>query len=218
MAEGRLRDVASEELTRFARALTEAWGHFAQQWKVWVAAACLNLIVSASIVVAGLLAWPLLKLDGYEVLLAVTALLGLFTGGLCRMAIRQLRGEAISVGHAFTFGPEFLYLMGASVMLLLIVPPALVFGGARNLLLTFPLIVDRRISIGDALSESWQTLSRARQPWNAMGFFAIFLALGAVSVGSLALVVGFPVTVPLFWLWVAGVYRECYACPTSGEE
>ena len=135
-------------------------------------------------------------------------------GGVYKTAVKQVRGEPISIGDLFSGGTVFLNMLGFSIVsgiatvlgfVLCLLPGFLVAG------LLFPgaaLIADGE-SVGNAVSRSWNAMKQ--DLWNAAGFV---LVMGLLTFASLfACGLGEFVTIPMFYLTAALAYRDMIGMP-----
>jgi uncharacterized membrane protein len=145
-----------------------------------------------------------------------------------QMALKQLRGQALSLGDMFAninkAGPVLgllllLGLVGGLVggVLGAILSPIL--GPFTSIVTSLPsyiagalsslsvlLVLDQNMSPVDAIKESWTKLKS--EIWIALAF--ILVASMASSIGSLACGIGMIFTLPLYYLCMALMYRNFY--------
>lgn len=135
-----------------------------------------------------------------------------FWGGLWRTATKQLRGEDISVWDVFYGGDVFLQVLGASIPIgilyiigsLLCFLPAYVVKGLFHF--TIPLVVDRRMSVGSAISASFNA---TKGHWVMYSLFAFVISLLGVM-GVFICYIGLLVTYPLQFTILAIAYRDTF--------
>ena len=136
-------------------------------------------------------------------------------GGAYFMAIKHIRGEAVSIGDLFSkfhLTPRIMgatFLMGLATfggMILLIIPGFIVMG---LLMLTVPLIVDKDMGAVEALRASWNAL---KHDWMIAPVYLLALSIASV-LGVLALGIGVIFTYPLYFLGTASVYRDFFLAP-----
>jgi uncharacterized membrane protein len=213
-------------------AINEAWDLFRQEMGTWILAVLVALALItvvtifcfAALALAGAVAIGTLPaidtgeaamgvLVGYAfvgvIMWAVTAYA---TCGLLHLAIKQVRGQPISVSDLFGVASS----LPSTMLTLLIVGMATGIAGifcyvpglivAGLLMLALPLVVDARYSPTQACSASWDAL---KQDWLKAACFNFVLSL-VVSVGALACGIGLLFTVPLFYLAIAIVYRDFF--------
>lgn len=206
----------------------EGWQMFAEKWQVWV----LQMLVVGLIFAVPVLPFyimmffqevgatpdqppqisPVFVFLGIGI--ALFAVLGgaFFFSGFYKTAFKQLRGEQITVGDLFSGGDVFVRVIGAFIAIafftllgaLLCFLPAFVVGGL--LFFTLPLVVERNLSIGEALSASYEA---AKANWLMFTLFAFVVSLLA-SLGQFACYVGMLVTYPLQFTITAIAYRDVF--------
>jgi uncharacterized membrane protein len=215
---------------RFGDWIGEGWNMFAEQWKVWV----LNSLILSLVTVvpaigiyifmffalasagsgsAGLGLFFVALICGVVVLLVLLSLY--LIAGMYNTAFKQLRGEPISVSDLFSGGERLTSLLGASFLVgilvaigaLLCIIPAFIVAGA--LYFTVPLVVERRLSVGDAIQASRDA---TRGDLFKFVLFAFVVSLIAQS-GSYLCYVGMLVTWPLQYTIGAIAYRDVFGVP-----
>jgi uncharacterized membrane protein len=220
---------------RFGDWISEGWKMFTEQWKGWVVLSLGLLLVAAlpatlmmiSIFAGSFLAASETSMTGEPssglpafLSLGVVGILFvlmfplsvLLMGGMYKSAIKQLRGGRVEFSDLFSARDRFLTLfLGllaiwilTSIGGLLCVFPAFVVAGL--LMFTVPLIVDRNLSVGDALRTSYEV---TRPNWLMFTLFAFVVQLIA-SLGYYACFVGLVVTYPLLFTMTAVAYRDCF--------
>jgi hypothetical protein len=212
---------------RFGEWIGEGWNMFAEQWKVWVVNALVLSLVTVVPIVGmyifmvvlaasagrggaglGMVVFVLIFLGVILVVLASTYL----HAGMYRTAFKQLRGEPISTGDLFSAGDCFPSLLGAAILVgilvmigaLLCIIPAFIVAGA--LYFTFPLVVERRMSAGEAIQASRDA---TRGDLFMFVLFAFVVSLIAQA-GSYFCYVGILATLPLQYTIGAIAYRDCF--------
>jgi uncharacterized membrane protein len=212
--------------------ISEAWALFQQQAGVWLGAGAISIVALFLLVggVGGISILPVLlasaggkepnmgaALGGMVVgivglVVLATLVGGLLSAGLYRMALKQVRGETLSVGDLFQVGDIFLSMLGMSLLVGLATSiaaqffyiPGLILGGLW--MLAGPLIADRKLGVIEAMSESWKALQH-----ELVMATCYYLVISLVaSLGSLLLGIGMIVTLPLFYLGLALVYRDFF--------
>lgn len=134
------------------------------------------------------------------------------SGGMYRIALKQLRGEPTSVNDLFSAGDVVPALLGATVLaliaiflgLILCIIPGLILG----LLLMFytPLIVDKRAGVVDSLTMSFNALKP-----HLGGLMVYALAIIGINlIGLLACGLGLLVTVPVTVVSIAIIYQDFF--------
>ncbi len=217
---------------RWGEWIGEGWQMFAARWQVWVLQILIifvvfaipvipiyALVISAQIGAAETGRPPEppamlipLVLIAAPLMILVAAFLW---GGLWKTAIKQLRGEPISVGDLFSGGDVFLRVLGAFIAIgfltmlgaVLCYFPALVVMGL--LFFTLPLIVDRNLDVSSALSASYEA---TKKNWFMFTLFVFVLSLLA-SAGAAACYVGMLATYPLQFTIAAIAYRDVFGVP-----
>ncbi|MCX6366175.1 MAG: hypothetical protein NTX57_05640 [Armatimonadetes bacterium] len=165
---------------------------------------------------------------GILMFVGLIALSTIITSGMYQMALKQLRGQTLSLGDMFAninkAGPVLgllllLGLVGGLVggVLGAILSPIL--GPFTSIVTSLPsyiagalsslsvlLVLDQNMSPVDAIKESWTKLKS--EIWIALAF--ILVASMASSIGSLACGIGMIFTLPLYYLCMALMYRNFY--------
>lgn len=211
--------------------INEGWQMFAAKWQVWVP---MMLVFIVALVVPILPVYilaigmniatvggdpesmgavpvivPMLAGVGGLITLCLSAFM---LGGIYRTAFKQMRGEPISVKDLFSAGDVFPSMLGALFLVGLCVGVGAVFClvpgflAAGLLFFTFPLIVEKKLGVFDAMQRSFET-TRPNM-WMFMAFAFVVAILG--SLGQLACYVGLLVTYPLQFLIAAAAYKDCF--------
>jgi hypothetical protein len=210
---------------RWSEWIGEGWQMFAVRWKVWVLQTLIIFLIFA-VPIIPIYGWLIfLDFTGQSqqpppmfiaFVLAAVPLFILasiyFWGGFWRTATKQLRGEDISVRDLFYGGTIFLQLLGASIPLgllyiigsLLCFFPAFIVQGLFHF--AIPLIVDRRMSVGDAISASF---SATKGHWVMFSLFAFVIYLLATA-GVFLCYVGLLASYPLQITIMAVAYRDTF--------
>jgi len=213
---------------RFGDWIGEGWNMFAEQWKVWVLNSLLLLLITA-VPAVGLYVFLFFAaaasagsgsagvgLVMVMLIFAVVMLLALLSSylicGMYHTAFKQLRGEPISTRDLFSGGETFPRFLGAAVVVgiltmigfVLCVIPAFIVAGA--LYFATPLVVERRLSIGDAIQASRDA---TRGDLFMFVLFALVVSIIAQA-GSYLCYVGMLVTWPLQYTIAAVAYRDCF--------
>lgn len=213
---------------RFGDWIGEGWNMFAEQWKVWVMN---SLVLSLVTVVPAIAAYIFLFFAaaasaqsnsagvGLVLLVLIFGVIGLLiflssylVCGMYHTAFKQLRGEPISIRDVFSAGESFPRFLGAAIVIgilamigfVLCVIPAFIVLGA--LYFTLPLVVERRLSIGDAIQRSRDA---TRGDLLMFVLFAFVVSIIAQA-GSYLCYVGMLVTWPLQYTIAAIAYRDCF--------
>jgi uncharacterized membrane protein len=207
--------------------ISEGWNMFAAEWKVWV----LDALILSLVTVVPIIGIYVLMLffaaaavgsgAGAGVLMlglifVVIGLIGLLAtylvGGMYHTAFKQLRGEPISTSDLFSAGERMPAVLGASILVglltmigaLLCIIPAFIVAGA--LYFTVPLVVERRMSVSEAIQASREA---TRGDLFMFILFAFIVSLIAQA-GSYLCYVGMLVTWPLHFTIAAIAYRDCF--------
>jgi len=217
---------------RFGEWIGEGWNMFAEQWKVWVLNSLvlslvtvvpvvgiyifMMFVVAASSAGSGAAGLGVFMLALISLVVILLALLSIYlVGGMYHTAFKQLRGEAISTRDLFSAGDCFPTLLGAAFVVgilvmigaLLCIIPAFIVAGA--LYFTLPLVVERRLSVGEAIQTSRDA---TRGDLFMFVLFAFVVSLIAQA-GSYLCYVGMLVTWPLQYTISAIAYRDCFGVP-----
>ena len=211
-------------------AIGEAWRLYRRFWGVWSLTALVALLcasvgsgaAAAALGVAG--QGPLGMLIGFPgpgapllSVLVTSAIAGFFLGGMIRMAVNQVRGRQPHLEDLFTVTDVWFDLVLGSVLLglfstigfSLLFVPGLVVGGLFMFVL--PLIVDGRLPATGAMIQSFDA---TRSQWLLAA--VVHLAMFLVSLlGGILFVIGIVLTIPLYALSVAVLYRDLFLSPYS---
>jgi len=211
-------------------ALNEAWGLFARRWRTWVVVSL--IVISLNLAIEGAVESAfgvglVLSGGGYRVsvpeagrfvhVLLAAVLNGFLLGGMIRLACLQLRGSPAHVADLFGVTEvarelaigSALYAAGCVVASSFFVLPGLVLAGLW--MFAFPLIVDGRYRAVDALGRSWTAL---KSRWFMATLFNLS-AYGLAGLGTLLCGVGLVVTMPLYALAIAVLYRDFHPTLTA---
>lgn len=213
---------------RWGEWISEGWQMFADKWQVWVMQMLVVGLIFAIPVVPFLLMiftmvvttepnqppeLPPLFFPLTLGTMAFSILIGpFFLGGLHKTAFKQLRGEPISVGDVFSGGDIYWRILGALIATafftflggLLCFFPAYVVSGL--LFFTLPLVVERNLSIGEALSASF---NMTKGNWFMFTLFPIVVSLLA-GLGGIACYIGVIATFPLHFTIMTIAYRDLF--------
>jgi uncharacterized membrane protein len=214
----------------------EAWRLFSANMANWVISLLVMLIVIGAVYVIGMLIlFPMLGLGammgmaGGEGAAAAGSLIGMMIGillmmvlmaavygflgaGLFRMAVSEVRGRKAQVGDLFAATDVIVPMILAAVLIgilttigsWLCIIPAFIVGGMT--MLTYPLIVDQKMGVVDALTTSFNTLKRDILMATLLYLVLIILA----AVGGMLCGIGALFTTPLIFLSIALVYRDFF--------
>jgi hypothetical protein len=208
----------------------EAWRLYRRHWGVWSMTALVALLCASvgSGMAAGALGiaghGPLGMLLGFPgpgpsllSVIVTSAIAGFFLGGMTRMAVNQVRGRQPRLEDLFTVTDTWFDLVLGSALLGLFsaiglsmfVIPGLIVGGLFMFVL--PLIVDGRLPATGAMIQSFDA---TRSQW--LLATVVHLAICAVAaLGGALFVIGIVLTIPLYALSVAVLYRDLFLNPYS---
>jgi uncharacterized membrane protein len=218
-------------LVRF-EIISEAWQRFSANMTPWLLAILFMLLVTGAIlgpfyatVFASSFASAMAnkgepspgsqigsQLIGMVFGTGVNILQFVFLGGMVKMAIRQLRGEAIAAGDVFSGFRQFaplalaglLYTLGVQMGTIFCILPGLLLAGLW--MLTVPFIVDQNLDPIAALTASMKALQP--QMWMALClYFVLSLVAG---IGALLCGIGMIFTYPLLPIGTALLYRDFF--------
>lgn len=213
---------------RWGEWISEGWQMFADNWQVWVLQMLIMFLVFAvpsvplylMMFTVSVATEPGQPPELPAMFFPLAGGIGIFSllvgpflfSGLHKTAFKQLRGEPISVGDLFSGGDIFLRVLGAFIAFiffsilgfLLCILPAYVVGGL--LFFTIPLIVERNLSVGEALSASYNAV---KSNWFMFTLFAVVVGILA-SLGSFACYIGLLATYPLQFTISAIAYRDVF--------
>ena len=135
-------------------------------------------------------------------------------GGVYSTAVKQARGESISIGDIFSGGPLIWKMLGFNIVYTFAVALGWCFCLVPGFLLSgllFPayaLIADGE-TVGNAITRSFEAMKR--DMWNAGAFvfvMGLLLLVSAIPCG-----LGLLVTIPMFYLVAALAYRDMIGMP-----
>jgi hypothetical protein len=225
-----MREVELAGNVRWSDWIGEGWQMFAARWGVWVVQTLIVVLsfaiplsifyiwIIASVMIAGQTGQPVEPEPIILVLFYVAIFLVLlasiyFWGGLWNTAMKQLHGEEIRVRDLFVYDAgSFLRILGATFLLaifyfigaLLCIIPAFIVQGMLHF--TMPLIIDRRMSVLDAIGASFNA---TKSHWIAYTLFALVIyMLGGM--GAYVCLVGMLVTYPLQITIMTIAYRDTF--------
>jgi len=212
----------------------EAWRLVQRNLGVWVAAELLFGVLQFGVGrgedlvfnLAGIASKPGDPMSNIYKYALIRLLLGMPTGillaamrvGLFNIAIKQIRGDLTSPLDVFSYRGQFVPLLGATVIvtfasdfgcLLLLIPGMLI---ASLFIFVDPLILERQMSVGDALRLSWQTVRPTM--WSALG--VLFLAACASLLGIIGCCIGVLATAPILTMSVALLYDRFFGVVEEG--
>lgn len=206
----------------------EAFEHFKNNAGTWIAVTLITGIIQ--IVISGIMQtgqgrggsggnlW--ITLIGAVISIVVN---GVLYAGLFGMAIKQVRGQQVSIGDLFSFTD----VLGQTILASIIVGvltgvgfifcffPGLVVAGL--FMFTLPLIVDKKMNASEAVSASMNAL---KSQWLMSAVFVLVAGL-LYMFGYLLCFVGVLITAPVALLSVAVLYRNFFigssTPPSSGQ-
>lgn len=147
--------------------------------------------------------------------LTLGVLAGPLTAGLCAMVIARHRdGTKPAVGDVFSQLDRFWSFFGAALLLALLIGLACitVVGGvllAAIWVYVFPIMVDRRLGVFDAMRES-KDMVLASGFWEHLGLVLLLLIVNAFGHGPIGLV-----TAPFTIVTIVVAYRSLTGTPTE---
>jgi hypothetical protein len=209
----------------------DAWTLFQQQWQTWVGAGMVLAFIYAILYVPIFLlalsngGGPGQTPDfaSFMEQEALSILIGcvfyVLAIGMIQMGIKQIRGEAISVGQLFSAFPSFIPLIGTYILFtlammvgcVLCIFPGLSFYG--GLIFAGPLVADKRMPVIEAFKTSWTGIGGFGKGFS---MFALLFLLGlVVYAGIFACVVGIFASGPIAALSLALHYT--YYFPEPGQ-
>jgi uncharacterized membrane protein YvlD (DUF360 family) len=133
-------------------------------------------------------------------------LAGPLTAGLYNMAVRRMRdGRRAEIGDVFSCFDRFWSYLWAAIVLVVLIGLAsiTIVGGvllATIWIYVFPLMVDRRMGLGQAMSASYHRVVD-NGFWEHLALLVIFIAVSAVANGWVGIIT-FPFTIAV----IAGAY------------
>jgi hypothetical protein len=152
-------------------------------------------------------------------LLAVGGLVSTFfsiflMAGMKHTAAKQLRGEPIAAGDIFAARDVFWPFLGAYILYSLIVGagtlfcivPGFVLAGMLSL--TFPIVLEQRTGVIEALQRSWEVTKPNMWMWT-LWFLLLYLIIG---VGG-STCVGYVAVLPIFCIALMIAYRDAIGLP-----
>ena len=234
--------------------ISEAWKLFTNNPGAWIGMILISAVIGIVLVIlpVTLIFIPMgifasknepgvaLATAGLGLLLLIPVLLiviflstAYLCSGMYSAAIRQVKGEAISVGDLFSGGDCFLRVLGLIVLVTIAqlavrfafsVPgliieelaplgrlassiPSIIISGF--IFFAIPLIVDRKMGVFEAISAS---VKATKAQWWMFAIFAFVLGLLS-GVGLLGCLVGILVTAPFYFTTPAVAYRDTFGLP-----
>ena len=206
-------------------AIGEAFQIFARNWKVYVPASIPTLVVTMMLYTVPLGASLLSGFSRsddpsaigpiifavYGTLFLLYAVTAWQIAGIMRLAIRDVSGLPIRASDAYKFDGKVGAIIGATISITIVSTigvcacfiGSLLVSGA--FMLTFPLIIEQRLGVFEAMGKSWETLKP--HIWKAAGyFFLTSLIFSASQYFCIGVVVGLPV----LCICLAIVYKDFF--------
>jgi hypothetical protein len=223
---------------RIGEWISEAFTLFGREWQTWVGQGAILLFVGFGPMFVGMIIYYAAFFGAMATssrgsgTMAPEALGGMFAGmgamfvgsfvsmflflflmiGMERTALKQLRGEPITVKDVFSGGDLYLPILGASLLMglasmlgsIFCIIPGLLISGMLSF--TLPIMVEERLGPMEAMSKSWE----ATKPHMWMYLLWYFLISLVMSVGAYACYVGYVATVPIYMLAMMIAYRDVF--------
>jgi len=206
-------------------AIGEAFQIFARNWKTYVPASIPSLVALVIYFAISIGASFMTGFSGSNNLAQLGPSLALQYGsmflmyfviawqiaGIMRLAIRDVSGLPIQVSDAFNFDGRVGAVIGAAISISILttlgylaccVPGFLVSGA---FMLTYPLIVEQRLGVFEAMGKSWETLKP--HIWKAAGYFFLTTLIFSVSQ---SFCIGVVVGLPVLCICLAIVYKDFF--------
>jgi len=228
-------------LDPFGRWFEWAFARFTERWSVWIlqGLAATGLLLLWLAVIAGAILgylggigvlsgahFPARLIAPFVVMIVVLALLGLplfsfLIAGMINTALKQARGEEITVGDLFSAGWATLPVLGAGLLVGIMVAIGYTFFIIPGFILAafswlaVPLIVARRVGIVDALQLSFTIV--ARNFWLFLLYMLVVGLLINVLDGFVLILAG-PAMALLQVAVIADLYGIARPQPSMGEE
>jgi len=220
-----------------------AFRRFAEKWVVWIVqglVAMALLVVWFGIIAGGILGFlggygllshpqahmPPGAIAGFVLMIIALVLLGLplvsfLLAGMINTALKQARGEEITVGDLFSAGWATLPVLGAMLLVGIMVSIGFTFFVIPGVILavyswlTIPLIVARRLGMVEALGKSFAIVNQ--NFWLFLFYaFLNYLLIGALN--SVGLILSWPIAT----LLQVAVIEDLYGTPqpeqSAGEQ
>lgn len=149
----------------------------------------------------------------YLVCIIVSILAMMLIPGMLNTALKQLRGQQIAVSDLFS-GIRYFW-PNIAIGLLISLGSIACFVGtvalSGLLYLALPLVIDKKASLGEALSFSWNTTKQNFWLYVLFPFVLMLLA----SAGSAICYIGLIVTLPLMYIGQAVAYERTFGNPAG---
>ena len=180
---------------------SEAFELFKAQWQGWVVLFLVYMLIVGVISFVLNMIFPLLG-----ILVAIPA--ALMMPGMVKAGLNQIRGGKVELSDLFSGTDMF---VGALVVAIVMSAGVIACGigvyvTSTLFFLSLPLLVDRKLSIGDALTQSMNVTKQ-----NFFFFLVYMLVMGIVSgIGSIACGVGVLATAPIAFLGMLVAYERTF--------
>lgn len=148
----------------------------------------------------------------FLLMLVMLPLSALLTGGMYKAALKQVRGGVVEFKDLFSARDRYLTLLGGMLLhglligigsLLCVIPGFIVAG---LLLFTYPLIIDRKLGVIEAM----KTSTEMTKPNLLMFTLFAFVVQLIGSAGTYACYIGLLATLPLMFTMTVAAYRDCF--------
>lgn len=211
------------EIVKFGDWIGGGWKLFTLDMKTWVLASIFHLVLTMIPVVFFMIGIyvPLIFRSEPNFLVMIPLLVIMpfimvtsifLSGGMHRMAQKQLRGEKIAVKDIFSCKDRIGQLIGATLLMaiatffgffLLIIG---VYVVAALVFFTIPIIVNEDIGVIEAMTKSYDMVKRDLLMFTLFVFVVMMLA----QIGANFCLVGLLFTYPLLFTITAVAYRDCF--------
>jgi hypothetical protein len=219
---------------RIGEWFSESFSLFGREWGTWLLQGLIFTVLSSIPIIPGMVMYytaifgAMMSGSGSssppDIGLLLPGLLGLYGGGcvsallslflmcgMTRTAMKQVRGEPISVGDLFSGGDVFLPALGAYILALLGIELGLMFCLVPGLVLlglwifVHPLVVEGRRGVLDAFRISLETTKPYLWSYVGWGLLMMLVYFAGAMVGC-----GIIVALPLMMLMLMVSYRDVF--------
>jgi len=206
-------------------AIGEAFQIFARNWKVYIPASVPSLVAITLYFVISIGAGFMTGLSrsndiaslGPSLVLQYGSMFVMYfvvawqIAGIMRMAIRDVNGLPIQVSDAYKLDGKVGAVIGAAISIGILTTlgyvacciPGFLASGA--FMLTYPLIVEQRLGVFEAMGKSWETLKP--HIWKAAGYFFLVSLIFSVSQ---SFCIGVVIGLPVLCICLAIVYKDFF--------
>lgn len=206
-------------------AIGEAFQIFARNWKVYIPASVPSLVAITLYFVISIGAGFMTGLSrsndiatlGPSLVLQYGSMFVMYfvvawqIAGIMRMAIRDVNGLPIQVSDAYKLDGKVGAVIGAAISIGILTTlgyvacciPGFLASGA--FMLTYPLIVEQRLGVFEAMGKSWETLKP--HMWKAAGYFFLVSLIFSVSQ---SFCIGVVIGLPVLCICLAIVYKDFF--------